>query len=46
MTELLLCIGMFALTGATLMGFFGVVPQVIAIGVVAFAIIGIGRFGG
>ena len=35
MTELLLCIGMFALTGATLMGFFGVVPQVIAIGVSA-----------
>lgn len=45
MLNLLLWVVMFGLTGAALMGFFGVVPQVIAIGVLAFAIIGVGGFG-
>ena len=46
MLNLLFWVVMFALTGACLMGFFGIMPQAIAIGVMALAIIGVGSFGG
>ena len=46
MTELLLYTTLFAVCGLAILGAFGLMPQAIAIGVVACAVIGVGTFAG